>query len=104
MPRWKRSGPPALLVLTTLLLAGSVRAANADYAKAAADARQKMEALQSYDLSGMLSLANKAKGGPDGPTATARIATAARWPDRLLSIQEGDMMNVNLGTGAASSW
>ena len=95
------------LVSLTLTLPGDTHAAdqaNPDFAKALAKSRQMAEDLRSYHVTGKLVLTNNVKGQTGGMTMTADTESAARWPDRLLSRQQGDMFNVSHGAGPESSW
>jgi thiol-disulfide isomerase/thioredoxin len=109
MPRIARLGPVSGLLLTICLAAawpaaGLAAAANADYVKAAGIAKRMADGLQSYELKGQVTMANNLRGQTGGATMEAEMVAAARWPDRLLSAQTGNMFNLNLGTGPTNSW
>ena len=95
------------LVSLILTLPGDTCAAdesNPDFAKAVAKTRQMADGLRSYHVTGKLVLTNNVKGQTGGMSMSADTEGAARWPDRLLSRQQGDMVDVSHGTGPKSSW
>jgi len=116
MPRFHRRRPSGrgftpcghILFILLPLMAMPVFAAptvnNADYVKARSQAARMAEGLNSYDLTGTLQMTNNVKGQTGGQSVTAVMAAAARWPDRLLSTQTGDMFTLNLGSGPDESW
>lgn len=108
MSRSYRTGPLALALCASLAalpaLAGTTDPANSDYAKARKLTVKMAESLQSYDLKGAMTMSRHTKGQTDGMTVSAEMVAAARWPDRLLSAQTGEMVNLTLGTGPERSW
>ena len=108
MSRLIRPGlvPVALLIALSLVFAVAAMAAenNSDYAKALKLSTKMAEGLNSYELQGTLTMANNVRGETGGMSMEAAMVSAARWPDRLLSSQTGDMFKLNLGTGPEQSW
>ena len=98
--------PLAFLVALaiTLPVAPATAETNADYDKAYNKSVKMAEGLQSYDLTGVMSMENNMKGQVGGMSMEAEMVAAARWPDRLLSSQSGSMFQLNLGTGPDQSW
>jgi len=96
----------ALVVALAIILPHAVSAAdlNPDYVKAYQITVDTAANLQSYELRGMLTMTNNIKGQIGGESMSAEMDAAARWPDRLLSSQSGEMFNLNLGTGPDQSW
>ena len=88
----------------SLLPARAVRAANADYAAAVARTEAVASSLQSYEVRGTMHMATGVKGQDRAMEMTADILAAARYPDRMVSRQQGTIFNVDLGVGPDQSW
>lgn len=108
MPRFERLGfaPLILLMALSIILSSAAFAAdtNTDYTKARQKAVKMAEGLNSYNLEGTLVMTNNLRGQTGGMSMDATMISMARWPDRLLSSQQGNMFNLNLGTGPDQSW
>ncbi len=85
------------------ILAG-VAAANPDYEAALSRTRTLTADLQSYELHGTMLMATNVKGRDGGMEMEAELFAAARYPDRLVSRQEGSFFKLNLGVGSKHSW
>ncbi len=94
----------AVCLLAVLPVIAAAGVANPDYDKARKQTVKMAEGLQSYDLAGILTMTNNVKGQTGGQSTEATMTAAARWPDRLLSVQSGDMFSLNLGSGPEQSW
>lgn len=94
------------LIGTAPLLAAPVSplATNPDYAKARSLTTRMAEGLNSYELTGRMEMSNSVRGQTGGQSMTAEMEAAARWPDRLLSRQTGEMFSLSLGSGPDQSW
>lgn len=94
------------LTLSLLLLSGiaTVAAANPDYEAAMERTAALTADLQSYELSGTMVLKTGGRGQDGGTGMTIEVFAAARYPDRLVSRQEGGIYNMNLGVGPQHSW
>ncbi len=93
----------ALSVCLFLLVAG-MAGANPDYDAALARTRTLTDNLQSYELQGTMHMATNVKGQTGGMEMEADIFAAARYPDRLVSRQDGSFFKLDLGVGPEHSW
>ena len=93
-----------LTVLAALAVPALAGPGNPEYAKAQSQVASMAAKLKSYDLKGTVTMSNNVRGQTGGMSIEAGMEAAARWPDRLLSAQTGDMFVLNLGTGPERSW
>lgn len=94
----------ALAVVLAVVAPLPTRAANSDYDAAVTRTETLARSLQSYEVRGVMHMATGVKGQGNAMEMTADILAAARYPDRMVSRQEGTIFNVNLGVGPDKSW
>ncbi len=99
-----RSALICLFTLVGLTCLATTAGANPAYNKACEQTEKLTADLQSYQLRGTITMINNVKGETSGASIEAEITAAARWPDRLMSSQQGKMISLNLGTGPEQSW
>jgi thiol-disulfide isomerase/thioredoxin/outer membrane lipoprotein-sorting protein len=93
-----------VLTLLILICLSTTAWANAEYEKASAKSAQLAEELQSYQLSGVITMSNQSEGETGANVLEATMVAAARWPDLMMNSQGGDMAAINLGTSQSQSW
>lgn len=103
-PHLRCPAAAALILVLGAAAAGAQPPANPDYARALEITRGVADGLRSYEVTGTLRLSGKVRGQTGERQMEASMRGAARWPDRLLSSQEGDSFQLHFGTGAAGSW
>ncbi|MFT5234622.1 MAG: hypothetical protein ACI9UQ_002669, partial [Candidatus Krumholzibacteriia bacterium] len=86
-----------VLTLLILICLSTTAWANAEYEKASAKSAQLAEELQSYQLSGVITMSNQSEGETGANVLEATMVAAARWPDLMMNSQGGDMAAINLG-------
>ncbi len=91
------------VVLVATILTGAALA-NQDYETALSRTEALTADLQSYELHGTMLMATNVKGQTGGMEMEAELFAAARYPDRLVSRQEGSFFKLNLGVGPEHSW
>ncbi len=94
----------SLLLGFLIMITAGVVGANPDYDAALARTKALTDSLQSYQLEGTMHMATNIKGQTQGMEMEADIFAAARYPDRLISRQQGSVFNMNLGVGPEHSW
>ncbi len=93
----------SLLALVVLLAAGAAQA-NPDYDAAVTRTKTLTDGLNSYQLTGTMNTVTNVKGQSGGREIHSDVFAAARFPDRLVSRQQGSGLNLNLGVGPEHSW